>query len=281
MINDRLKLKDGTIAWIAPVMKPGLKTTGPIDPQVGVISINKSTGKNIAILYNYSCHANCMLDGKREYLSADYPGHCSRDIEKKTGGIALFTPGASGNIHPARYGVEKEMGEKLAANVLQTQGKIRDYNKVSLDSRKKTVCIPFRDFKKFNPQQVLDICRQVDEKQRSQVVDAFMRRIDTFKKDRKKSITTAVQVIKIGDVAIAGIPGELFSEFGLEIKKRSPFKMTMVVDVAGDAIGYIPTKKAYIEGGYQTAVSSRLAPGSGEIMVKNVLELLKTKVKMP
>ena len=74
-------------------------------------------------------------------------------------------------------------------------------------------------------------------------------------------------------MAIVTLPGEVFVEFGLQIKLNSPFKTTIVVELANDAPGYIPTKKAFVEGGYET-INSRVAPGGGEQMVEAAISLL-------
>jgi hypothetical protein len=59
----------------------------------------------------------------------------------------------------------------------------------------------------------------------------------------------------------------------LEIKKRSPFKQTMIVELANGSIGYIPTRRAFAEGNYEPT-TARCAPGSGETLVETAVSLL-------
>ena len=88
--------------------------------------------------------------------------------------------------------------------------------------------------------------------------------------------TTEVQALAVGDeLAIVGLPGEVFVELGLTLRERSPFKHTLVMGLANASIGYIPTRRAYEEGGYEPT-SSRLVPGSGERLVEEALALLGT-----
>jgi hypothetical protein len=75
-------------------------------------------------------------------------------------------------------------------------------------------------------------------------------------------------------VAIVGLPGEIFVELGLPIKKASPFKTTLVVELCNDAPGYVPTRKAFDEGSYET-INSRVQPGGGEMLVEAATKLLK------
>ena len=71
--------------------------------------------------------------------------------------------------------------------------------------------------------------------------------IETFRAMRQEvaprqgeSRKTWVQAVRIGDVAIVGVPGEFFTVLGQEIKRRSPFRYTYVFELANDYIGYIP-----------------------------------------
>ena len=83
-----------------------------------------------------------------------------------------------------------------------------------------------------------------------------------------------VQVFRLSDdVAIVGLTGEVFVDLGLAIKRASPFKTTLVVELCNDAPGYIPTKKAFAEGSYET-VNARIAPGGGEMMLEAAERLL-------
>jgi hypothetical protein len=88
--------------------------------------------------------------------------------------------------------------------------------------------------------------------------------------------TTEVQALAVGDdLAIVGLPGEVFAELGLAVRERSPFAHTLVLGLANEAIGYVPTRRAYDEGGYEPT-SSRLQPGGGERLVDEALALLGT-----
>lgn len=85
-----------------------------------------------------------------------------------------------------------------------------------------------------------------------------------------------LQVISFGDCALVGIPAELFVEFGLDIKRKSIYKHTFIVELANDWVGYVPTKQAFRYGGYQTwdAWSSKFAPDAGKLIVDRSLNLL-------
>ena len=87
-----------------------------------------------------------------------------------------------------------------------------------------------------------------------------------------------IQVITVGDIAFAGFPAEYFTEFGLEVKERSPIAETFVVQLAKGWHGYVPTSEAFAHGGYEArfAYQSRLVPEAGDEMRDAALRLLRS-----
>jgi hypothetical protein len=83
-----------------------------------------------------------------------------------------------------------------------------------------------------------------------------------------------VQAFRIGDLAIAALPTEVFVEIGLDIKRRSPFKQTIVGELANDWFGYLPTDAGFEQGGYET-LASRCAPGTGQSLADCAVRLLR------
>jgi hypothetical protein len=105
-----------------------------------------------------------------------------------------------------------------------------------------------------------------------EMVNAF--KIVDVHERRGKPIEAEVQVFTLGDnFALVSLPGEIFVELGMYIKERSPFPGTMVLELTNGSVDYIPDRKAFVEGNYEP-VSARCAPGSGEILVDRVLEIL-------
>ena len=91
--------------------------------------------------------------------------------------------------------------------------------------------------------------------------------------------TLEVQAFRLGsDTAVVFLPGEVFVEHGLAIKKASPFAKTFVIELANDNPAYIPTRKAFVEGSYEV-VNSRVATGGGEMMVEGAIRILKELAK--
>ena len=93
---------------------------------------------------------------------------------------------------------------------------------------------------------------------------------------RGPMLDAEVQVFRVDrDTAVVLLPGEIFAELGLAIKRGSPFTRTLLIELSNDNPAYIPTEKAFTEGSYET-VNSRIVPGGGERLVAEALRLLKT-----
>jgi hypothetical protein len=90
-----------------------------------------------------------------------------------------------------------------------------------------------------------------------------------------------VQAISLGqELAWVALPGEVFVELGLALKKRSPFPHTFIAELANENLGYIPDRRSYAEGNYEPE-SARYAAGSGEKLVDAAVGLLTSLYEEP
>jgi hypothetical protein len=133
--NRRLKLKSGKEvdvrhAYALPT-DDEVAAVGPIDPQIGVLRLDKLDGKTLAVVYNFACHPIMGVHGDGN--TADLVGFASKVIENNLseGAIALFVQGCAGDINPVRYKDVHQprhaepLGNMLGLSVLQAVRKIR------------------------------------------------------------------------------------------------------------------------------------------------------------
>jgi len=105
--NRRLKLKDGTEVDVrhAYSLPPDeqVAAVGPIDPQIGVLRLDRLDGRTLAVVYNFACHPIQSVPNGAN--SADMTGFASTAIEENLseGAVALFVQGCAGDINPAFY----------------------------------------------------------------------------------------------------------------------------------------------------------------------------------
>ncbi len=95
----------------------------------------------------------------------------------------------------------------------------------------------------------------------------------SLEKSRNRCLPAEIQLIKVGDRNYVGWPGEVFIEYELEVKKQCPNTSIMAYS-NGVLNGYIVTKEAYEEGGYE-ASSAQFSWETGNLLVEKTLELVK------
>ena len=82
-----------------------------------------------------------------------------------------------------------------------------------------------------------------------------------------------LHVMRIGDTALATSPFELYLDYGLRIRSRSPAALTLHAQLACDEAGYLPTARAVAAGGYGALVANGLiGPDGGQLLVESILE---------
>jgi neutral ceramidase len=273
--NSRLLLGDGTIYWVGPY-NDAVRPTGPFDPELPVLAFRRRDAGFEAVLFNHSTHT--IGARKRGVRSPAFYGLAAQELEKERGGTFLFFEGASGSTHnldlpaaEATYRIHQAVARALDA--------VQERPVDRVDAIRKEVTVKVRHFREDDDDRaVVDYCTK-------RIKDAAAARsvIETFRAMRRKLASrqgetrrTWVQALRIGDVAIVGVPGEFFTALGEEIKRRSPFRYTCVFELANDYIGYIPDRPGYERGGYQvwTGLHSYLEPGTGEQIVAEAVELL-------
>ncbi len=82
--------------------------------------------------------------------------------------------------------------------------------------------------------------------------------------------------LQIGSLALLFLPGEIFVQTGESIERRSPFPTTLITSLAESSIGYVPTPRAFSEGGYEIGPGkwSFLQPAAEPLLVESAVELL-------
>ncbi|MEO2046886.1 MAG: neutral/alkaline non-lysosomal ceramidase N-terminal domain-containing protein [Pirellulales bacterium] len=279
--NRRFLMKNGRAkTWIGLNHPDVIRAAGPIDPEVGLIRFDGVvSGKPHASITCYALHLDTL--GGTEY-SADYPYYLQQDLAKAYGDrfVSLFGIGTCGDINHANTSTKErnktdEIGRMLAESVAQAMPDLQPVSGPSLAVAHKVVNVPKQ---KFTTEQIAQA-----KKEMARVGDRdvpFAKRVEAYKITALQHYPSELIPLEIHafrlspDVAIITLPGEIFVELGLHIKSNSPFKTTLVIELANDAPGYIPTNKAFVEGGYEV-INSRIAPGGGEMLVETAIRLLR------
>ena len=97
----------------------------------------------------------------------------------------------------------------------------------------------------------------------------------------KTHLDAEIQTIRIGELGIVSLPGEVFVELGIHAKKHSPFAYTMIGGYTNGNMGYIPTSSAFDEGGYEPnshvyLIEQQYDQGIEEVAKRGMLETLES-----
>lgn len=223
---------------------------GPIDPEVGVLKVEDTKGGTVGSLVNFGCHPVCIYPYLSTSISADYPAYTTRIVEQMEGGICIFTLGLAGNAVPVVRGVRprEKIGKALGAEALGKLQMVTKTGAATLKALKREIKFPLK--KTPSPEETPNDNKTTDY------------------------VTTEIQVLRLGEIYILGLSGEVLVEVGLEIKKRAGLENLFIVTVSNDSIGYVCHSGAYEEGGYEPVSGTSLAKGAGEIMIKEALDLI-------
>ncbi len=274
--NSRLLLKDGTIFWIGP-FNDAVRPTGPFDPELPVLAFRRRDGGLEAVLFNHSTHT--IGTRKPGVRSPSFYGLAAQELEKERGGTFLFFEGASGSTHNLDVPTD-EATHRIRQAVAAALDAATERPVDRVDAIRKEIAVRVRRFDEHaDDRAVVAYCtkRIRDEPAARKTIEIFraMRRQVAPRQGQEQR--TWVQAMRIGDVAIVGVPGEYFTALGEEIKRRSPFRYTYVFELANDYIGYIPDTSGFDRGGYQvwTGLHSYLERGTGEQIVAEAVGLLE------
>jgi neutral ceramidase len=233
----------------------GKNPYGPCDQEVGVIRFDNPDGTPLSVFVNWPTHATVM-GGENYMITGDWPGAARRYINNSFSipVIATITAGASGDIDPIyrispdfRAGEAEEIGNDLAREVIRISEQITTSPVREIGALQRVVTLPGKE------------------------TGGSGRRGETF--NPGPDVDVRLSVLKIGNILLAGISGEVFTEIGMQIKDLSPYKYTFVVTHCNGASGYLITDAAYTEGGYEVT-ASRVMPGAEGIIVANMADMI-------
>ena len=277
--NRRFHMRDGSVRFNPGQQNPDIvRVAGPIDPQVGLIAFRGMDNTALrGALVVFPLHLDTV--GGSEY-SADYPKHLQDSLRTSFGDnfLSVFGAGTCGDINHVDVAVKTrrtapEIGSMLAETVAKRLPELPPASP-SLKVNTTTIEVPLQTITAEQFETAKTGLLSIGD---SKI--PFLTHVENCKtieiaKRGAPAIGLEVRVFRLtSDTAIVTLPGEVFVELGLAIKAASPFKTTIVMELADDRPLYIPTAKAFREGSYET-VNSVVQTGGGEKMAESAIKLL-------
>ena len=263
--------------------------SGPVDPGLSVLAVQSSEGRPLAVLANYSQHYY-----ESPLLSSDYYGrfalHLGRMLDAESNAppfVGIMSQGTSGDLMWMDYGSPRRhigydaYAREVAERALEAYRRIEWRDWVPLRMVERTLALRYR---------VPDGKRLAWARQ---MVDSLTNRLpqtlpeiyagEAIQLHARQQTELKLQALRIGDLAIAAIPNEVFALTGLKLKAQSPLQPTFTIELANGAEGYIPPPEQHKLGGYTTwpARSAGLEAQAEPRIVEAVLGLLEDVAGKP
>ncbi|MHB0876878.1 MAG: neutral/alkaline non-lysosomal ceramidase N-terminal domain-containing protein [Anaerolineae bacterium] len=227
--------------------------------------VEAQSGEPLGVITSYGCHLTAL--GPRNMLiSAEWAGLAMADLQGRLGCPCVFLNGAFGNVNPRgrdeTWSRTEAIASTFAADCLQTLSMAQPAAATPVRTARRTVWLPLTPLApedeifrlRIEAGNVLDnpamdeASRRVAEVRR-QYADAVERRRVACEVEESRA--AELVGVRVGDMALIGMPGEIFAEYGIWVRGDSKLPYTMVLGNVGAEMGYFPTETAFSEGGYE------------------------------
>ncbi|QDV69575.1 hypothetical protein Poly24_32910 [Rosistilla carotiformis] len=296
--NRRTVYSNGTAAMYGSTAKDNfLEIEGYEDHGVEVLFFWDAKDQLIATCVNVACPAQ-EVEG-RSAVNADFWHPVRQTLREKYGEDlhVLAWTGAAGDqsphlmySKPSEERMRKLRGltrlEELARRLVVAweealQGASQErHTDVPFVHTVKTIELPERMVTREESfaikAKVAELATDPKQKRRMQWHQAAVDRFDRQQAGELQPYEMELHAIRLGDIAIATNDFELFTDFGIQMKARSPALQTFVIQLAGPGT-YVPSARAARGGGYSAIVESNLVgPEGGQVLADQTVQQLKT-----
>jgi hypothetical protein len=222
---------------------------GPVDHTVPVLAVRTPQGKLTAVVFAYACH-NTTLNFYK--WCGDYAGFAQIALEKEhPGAMALFVAGCGGDQNPLprrTVALCEKYGNELALAVAKV---LAGPMKPLAPQIRAAFAFVSLEFDRNPTRAELEMHLKSPSPIRARWAKRMLKQLDDGK-TFAKSFPYAVQVWRFDDQLWIALGGEALVDYSLRFKRKYG-KRTWVTSYAADLTAYIPSERAWLEGGYEVA----------------------------
>ena len=259
-----------------------------LDTTVHAMHYQRAGSKRDLLWYHFSAHPVCYAD---EQAGPDWPGMVADRIRRQYDVSPSFLQGHAGDVNPGDGDPWRGDAEKTTQGVYDALCRaIESASTVKVDSLRVDTC-------KFGIPLNIELFADWLEQYRSDPAKctggAWVDRgfaEDWYRGNRERDLhQTELPItlgsMRIGNIGLAFHPAELYSFYGLAIRRDSPFADTIVVGYADGIIGYLTDPRAYEAGEYAATTVPKIldyppfVPAAAEQMSRAVVALLRRTSK--
>lgn len=240
----------------------GQNPDAPYDPVMTVITFKAVTGENIGTLIHFGAHPT--VAGPNMNITRDWPGFMMDRIAELSGAPCMYINGAEGNVGPrisdgrthSEDSFIPEVGKIAADDAERAYKAITEFATAELKIKTEEIGLIYAPIPGLeevekaiealgDPQKLwlTDITRY----SQLQKLKKFLESGEEITSDQKLDQT----IITIGNVAVVPYPFEVFTDFSIALRERSPFEHTLLFGLTGGSYGYLPTREQIPLGGYE------------------------------
>lgn len=261
---------------VRAMMHPGYQNpeydgpAGPVDSQLSVLGIETTSGRPLCVLANYSMH----YFGGTSGISSDYFGDFCRFIEQRlsTSGpeeaesafVAMMSQGTSGDLHWMNYAAPRretysrqQYAEELGSMVLGLFETLSFRDDVELGMAETELALHRRQPSESRLAWAHQIMERRGGRPARDRTEVYAEQAVWLSEHPRAHLK--LQAIRIGEMAIATMPNEVYAITGLKLKEQSPIRPLFNFELANGAEGYIPPAEQHFLGGYTTWPASTAA----------------------
>jgi alpha-L-rhamnosidase len=250
------------------------KRGGVTDRALVVTRIDTADGKPLAALVQFTAHPTFM-GAEHMLFSGGWPGHLQRTLETQIGSgvTVLYYNGAQGDQSPVgrsgsgsdRWETASQYGRALAVEARDLWSSIRPQRDILFDFNLQSIELPKHrwhpDFMRTGGKEY-GLSKMLLEKLLPILFPA----------------QTTSGSLRLGDLVLVGIPGEMQAKLGMELKARiqeiTSARYAAIGGLANEWISYILSADQYQLGGYEASVSF-YGPDLGQAIVAGAVAGVK------
>jgi len=291
---------------------------GAADPELGLLRITDTQNRTLGVLLNFACHPT-SLDHRNRLISADYPGYAAIAVARAVGSWAACATGAAADVGPADrdpapvspldevsaasvrphseegdpFVRAERLGHALADEGLRCLGDTPAEHLGPVAVATEKLSLPLLQTP-TRAQLIAEVTRHGEMLATATIAGRhgearIHRAMRSWAEETlaalegdvaPHAVAAEVQVIRAGPVVLVGVPGECFVELGIAVKEALAGHPVLILSCANGNVGYIPTRSAYAEGGYEIdeafkyyGYPAALAPEAGELVVDSAIRL--------
>ncbi len=233
---------------------------GTYNPQMTVVSFKGEDGRVVGNIIHYGCHGTCA--GVNKEISRDWSGVMTDALQAHSGAVTAFFNGPEGDVGPrlsngattAELPYIYEIGNIGGKDAIRIFDSIKEYKPVSVSSVASTVKLPYD--KRIPYEEAKAACENVEEgliNKDKQIAVYYAKVKESYENGYVEEEYTEIEqnIIRLGDVAFAGFPYELFSMIGMRINDAVKDLNVLSLSNANGSKGYFPTEDQLCRGGYE------------------------------